>query len=134
LFSIAAAHNLSHNDLQIESGKNEKMSKNNNESWNTKYGARRVREEKPTLAEAIIAAQGLTDDIDEQAYIAASLMGLPRDDVRAELAKLAPPRKDAVKSVVFTGSASAPRTIVVERKISRRVTPAANRPTRTAAG
>jgi hypothetical protein len=108
------------------------MSKNNNETWQTKYGKRRVREEKPTLADAITAAQGLTDDVDEQAGIAASLMGLPRDEVRVELAKLAPPRKDSIKSVVFTGSASAPRTIVVERKISRRIIPAANRPTRTA--
>lgn len=110
------------------------MSKNNNEVWQTKYGKRRVREEKPILAEAIAAAQGLTDDLDEQAEIAASLMGLPVADVRAELAKLAPPRKDKVTSVVFTGSPSAPRTIVVERKISRRIIPAANRPTRTAAG
>lgn len=109
------------------------MSKNNNGTWQTKYGKRRVREEKPTLAEAIAAAQGLTDELDEQADIAASLMGLPRDEVRAELAKLAPPRKDSVKSVVFTGSPTAPRTIVVERKISRRIIPAANRPTRTAA-
>jgi hypothetical protein len=101
------------------------MSKNNKETWKTKYGARRVRQEAPTLAEAIIAAQGLTDEIDEQADIAASLMGLPRDQVRAELLKLAPSRKDALKSVVFTGSASAPRTIVVERKVSRRVIPAA---------
>lgn len=110
------------------------MSKNNNEVWQTKYGKRRVREEKPVLAEAIAAAQGLSDDLDEQAGIAASLMGLPVAEVRAELAKLAPPRKDSVKSVVFTGSPSAPRTIVVERKISRRIIPAANRPTRTAAG
>jgi len=110
------------------------MSKNNSETWQTKYGKRRVREEKPTLAEAIAAAQGMTDDLDEQADFAASLMGLPRDEVRAELAKLAPPRKDSVKSVVYTGSPSAPRTIVVERKISRRVIPAANRPTRSAIG
>ena len=110
------------------------MSKNNNNTWNTKYDTRRVREEMPTLAEAITAAQGLTDDLDEQADFAAALMGLPRDQVRAELAKLAPPRRDAVKSVVFTGSASAPRTIVVERKISRRIIPAANRPTRSAIG
>jgi hypothetical protein len=110
------------------------MSKNSNETWQTKYGKRRVREEKPTLAEAIVAAQGLTDNLDEQADFAASLMGLPVDEVRAELAKLAPPRKDAVKSVVFTGSPAAPRTIVVERKISRRVIPSANRPTRTVAG
>lgn len=125
---------MRHSGFCTESAESEKMSKNNNNTWNTKYGARRVREEMPTLAEAITAAQGLTDDLDEQADIAAALMGLPRDQVRAELAKLAPPRRDAVKSVVFTGSASAPRTIVVERKISRRIVPAANRPTRSAIG
>ena len=105
------------------------MSKNNKTAaWKTKYGPRRVRQEAPTLDEAIVAAQGLTDELDEQADIAASLMGLPRDQVRAELVKLAPARKkDTLKSVVFTGPASAPRTIVVERKISRRVVPAAQR-------
>lgn len=96
------------------------MNKNNQETWNTKYGARRVRQEAPTLAEAITAAQGLSDDIDEQADIAAALMGLPRDQVRAELIKLAPGRKDS-RTVAFTGPASAPRTFVVERKPSRRL-------------
>ncbi len=104
------------------------MSKTNNQAWKTKYGPRRVRQEAPTLDEAIVAAQGLTDELDEQAEIAASLMGLPRDQVRAELLKLAPARKkDTLKSVVFTGPASAPRTIVVERKLSRRVPSAAQR-------
>lgn len=104
------------------------MSKNNAEAWNTKYGPRRVRNEPPTLAEAIDAAQGLSDDIDQQAKIAASLMGLPGDQVRAELLKLAPPRKDVIKSFAFVGSAEAPRTVVVERKPSRRVIPTADRP------
>jgi hypothetical protein len=95
------------------------MSKDNAE-WTTKYGRRRVRQETPTLDEAIAAAQGLADSIDEQTEIAASLMGLPHDQVRAELMKLPPPRRDTIKSVAFTGPASAPRTVVVERKISRR--------------
>lgn len=107
------------------------MSKNSNGTWNTKYGARRVRDEKPTLFEAIEAAKGMTDEIGEQAEFAAALMGMPVDQVRIELAKMAPSRKDSLKSVVFTGSATAPRTIVVERKPSRRIIPAANR---TAAG
>jgi hypothetical protein len=110
------------------------MSKNNNKAWNTKYGTRRVREEMPTLAEAIAAAQGLSDDLNEQAEIAAALMGLPQAQVRAELVKLVPTRKDTLKSVVFTGSASAPRTIVVERKPSRRVIPATARASRSAVG
>lgn len=108
--------------------RSEFMSKTNNQAWKTKYGSRRVRQEAPTLDEAIVAAQGLTDELDEQAEIAASLMGLPRDQVRAELLKLAPARKkDTLKSVVFTGPASAPRTIVVERKLTRRVAPTAQR-------
>ena len=101
------------------------MSKNNGKTWKTKYGPRRVKNDAPTLNEAITAAQGLSDDIDEQAEIAASLMGVPREQVRSELLKLAPPRKNVLKTVAFTGPASAPRTVVVERKPSRRVIPAA---------
>ena len=96
------------------------MSRNRDKAWNTKYGPRRVRQEAPTLAEAIAAAQGLSDELDEQAEIAAALIGLPTDQVRDELLKLAPKRRDTIKSVVFTGPASAPRTIVVERKPARR--------------
>jgi hypothetical protein len=108
------------------------MSKNNDKAWNTKYGPRRVRHEAPTLAEAIAAAQGLSDELDEQAKIAASLIGLPYDQVRAELLKAAPPRKDVIKSVLLAGPASAPRTIVVERKPARRVISAADRTGRPA--
>jgi len=97
------------------------MSKNKDQAWNTKYGPRRVRHEAPMLEEAIAAAQGLSDELNEQAEIAASLIGLPHDQVRDELLKLAPKRRDTIKSVVFTGPASAPRTIVVERKPARRV-------------
>ncbi|MCF8477008.1 MAG: hypothetical protein K9G60_08250 [Pseudolabrys sp.] len=108
------------------------MSKNNKKTWTTKYGPRRVRNETPTLAEAIAAAQGLSDEIDEQADIAAALMGLPRDQVHAELLKTAAPQKTANKTFAFTGPASAPRTFVVERKPTRRIIPAANRNSRNA--
>ena len=108
------------------------MSKNNDQAWKTKYGPRRVRHEAPTLEEAIIAAQGLSEELAEQAEIAASLMGLPYEEVHAALLKTAPPRKDLKTSVVFAGPASAPRTIVVERKPSRRVVGAADRPLRPA--
>lgn len=96
------------------------MSKNNAKAWKTKYGARRVRQEDPTLMEAIAAARDLSDDIDHQVEIAASLIGMPADQVRAELLK-APPRKDSSKSVVFTGPATAQRVVVVETKRPRRV-------------
>ena len=107
------------------------MGKTNNKAWKTEYGPRRVRNEAPTFGEAIVAAQGLSDDLDEQADIAAALMGLPVEQVRAELKKLPPPRKEAANnaamSVVFAGPADAPRTIVVERKPARRTALAAAR-------
>jgi hypothetical protein len=108
------------------------MSKNNDKAWKTKYGPRRVRQEAPTLEEAITAAQGLSEELAEQAEIAAALMGLPYDEVHAALLKTAPPRKDLKTSVVFTGPASAPRTIVVERKPSRRIVAPAVRAQRSA--
>ena len=49
------------------------------EIWETKYGSRRVRHDPPTLEEAIAAAQGLSDELDEQIEIAAGLMALPVD-------------------------------------------------------
>ena len=51
-----------------------------------------LRFEPPTLEEAIYAAQGLTDDIDGQAEIAARLMGLPEPDVRVAILKTSPRR------------------------------------------
>ncbi len=97
------------------------MSKNNTTSWKTKYGPRRVRQEDPTLAEAIAAARDLSDDIDAQVGIAASLIGMAPDQVRAELLKLAPARKDSSKSLVFSGPSTAQRVVVVESKRPRRV-------------
>jgi hypothetical protein len=57
---------------------------------------------------------------------------MPKSEVRAALLKQAEtaqakPRKESTSSVVFTGPASAPRTIVVERKPARR-TLSASRP------
>ena len=96
------------------------MSNSKDKAWQTKYGRRRVRQEAPTLEEAIFAAQGVSDDSDEQAEFAASLMGLPVDHVRRALAKVgASPRVS--RSVAFAGPASAPRSVVVERKPSRRI-------------
>ncbi len=56
-------------------------------SWNTKWGARRVRNDPPTLAEALVAAQGFTDDRDGQAEIAAGLMGVSVAEARGRLAQ-----------------------------------------------
>jgi hypothetical protein len=89
------------------------------EFWKTKYGPRRVRRDPPTVAEAVAAARGLTDDVQEQIEIAASLIDLPPDQVKAEVLKAATSRKDT-NTVAFVGRPGAPRTVVVERVPSRR--------------
>jgi hypothetical protein len=91
------------------------------EVWKTKYGPRRVRRDPPTLAEAVAAARDLTDDVQQQIEIAASLMDLPPDQVRPEVLKAATPRKDVSTTVAFVGRSGAPRTVVVERMPSRRL-------------
>src|SRR5580704_17057622 len=89
------------------------------EDWNTKYGPRRVRRDPPTLDEAIFAAIGMTDDQNEQAEIAASLMGLPLESVQAEVSKVA--RSSARSSTrVIAGEQGAQRSVVVERRVVRR--------------
>ena len=98
------------------------MNKNNNATWVTKHGTRRVRNDAPTLDQAIVAAQGLTDDLNEQA-----LIGLPLDEVRTALAKMGPAPKEPVRTFAFAGPSSAPRTVVVERKPSRRIGAPADR-------
>jgi len=87
--------------------------------WSTKYGRRRVRHDPPTLDEAIFAAIGITDDHQQQAEIAAALMGLPLESVQAEVRKVA--RSSARSSThVITGEQGAQRAVVVERKVVRR--------------
>ena len=98
------------------------------EVWKTKYGPRRVRRDPPTVAEAVAAARGLTDDVQEQIEIAASLMDLPPDQVKPEVLKATTARKDA-NTVAFVGRAGAPRPVVVERVPSRR--PIAGKPVAT---
>jgi hypothetical protein len=89
-------------------------------TWNTQYGPRRVREEPPSLDEAIFAARGLSDDPNAQAEIAASLMGVAVEQVRVAMIKSSQ-RKDIGSSVTFTKRAGAERAVVVERKPMRRV-------------
>src|SRR5215207_440786 len=51
----------------------------------------RVRREPPTVDEAVIAAQALTDDIEQQVVVAAGLIGLPEDEVRPHVLNAPPP-------------------------------------------
>jgi hypothetical protein len=89
------------------------------DNWQTKYGSRRVRRDPPTLEEAIYAAMGITDDLEAQAEIAASLMGLPVETVQPEVKKNA--RIAARSTRVIAGEQGAQRSVVVERRVSRRI-------------
>lgn len=48
-------------------------------------GPPQVRHEPPTLDEAIAAAQGLAEAVEQQVAIAAGLMGVAEDEVRAQV-------------------------------------------------
>jgi hypothetical protein len=90
-------------------------------TWDTKWGSRRVRHDPPTLAEALIAAQGVTDDLQGQIAIAAELMGVTAAEAKAELMRLAPDRRPTRLVAAPTRDRGTTRTVVVERKTSRRV-------------
>ena len=97
------------------------MTSKSNPVWNTNYGQRRVRHDPPTLAEAIAAAKDLSDQFEEQVEIAASLMGISREQAIAEWPKLTS-RVRAPSSIAFTATrAGVHRAVVVERKPSRRI-------------
>lgn len=89
------------------------------EDWNTKYGPRRVRRDPPTLEEAIFAAVGITEDQEQQAEIAAALMGMSYDAVLAEVKKQSRTTARAATRVI-AGEQGAQRSVVVERRVVRR--------------
>ena len=90
--------------------------------WDTKWGKRRVRQNPPTLEEAFIAAESLTDDFGQRIEIAASLMGAPIEEVKAQAAKFALHANGRPTIVAGRG-----RAVVVQYKrprIARPVMPA----------
>jgi hypothetical protein len=83
----------------------------------------RIRREPPTLGEAIAAAQGLTDNLDQQATIAAGLMGLGEDEVRPQVVEAFALQKEhgsATQRVVAATGARA-SFVVVARTPRRRL-------------
>lgn len=88
--------------------------------WNTKFGPRKVKEAPPTLEEALFAAKGLTDDFNEQVDIAAGLMGVPQDQVRAEAMKSKHTTTLQVRAPSGDRGTAVTRSVVVERRIVRR--------------
>ena len=92
----------------------------------------RVRHEPPTLDEAIFAAQGLSDNLREQIEIAATLIGLPEDQVRQRVMEQGSARTGS-RMVVTSNRAGAQRSVIVERKTPRRVISAPTGPLSTPA-
>ena len=81
----------------------------------------RVRREPPTLDEAVLAAQGLTSDLDQQVAITAGLMGLAEDEVRPQVRQAAPLGSEAERSGQRIGRRPATRTpVVVVKRTARR--------------
>jgi hypothetical protein len=99
-------------DAPIQGEKNSIMT----EAWKTKYGPRRVRQDPPTLEEAIFAAKGLTDSLQAQAEIAAALMDMPLEVVTSEIMKSG--RK--TRSGQTYSIERSQRSVVVERRPIRR--------------
>ena len=83
-------------------------------TWKTKWGVRRVRRDNPTVEEALIAAESLAADPVQRAEIAATLMGVPVEEVRALAAKQAARTRGRASLV-----AGRTRAVVVEYKRPR---------------
>jgi hypothetical protein len=77
-----------------------------------------VRRDLPTVEEAVLAAQGMTDEISEQIEIVTALMEVSADEARGVVLRLSQ-RKD-VNRLTIAGRAGVPRAVVVERRIVRR--------------
>jgi hypothetical protein len=61
---------------------------------------------------------GITDDLEQQAEIAASLMGMPLETVQTEVRKAS--RAAARSTRVIAGEQGAQRSVVVERRVVRK--------------
>ncbi|MGN6749629.1 MAG: hypothetical protein ACTHJS_13645 [Xanthobacteraceae bacterium] len=84
--------------------------------WETKDGLRRVRRDLPTLDDAVLAAQGLTEDLDGQIEIVTALMSVPAEEARRAILKMRRPEG----LVTIPGRGGMARAVIVERKSPRR--------------
>ena len=85
--------------------------------WDTKDGWRRVRRDPPTVEDAVLAAQGLSGDVDAQIEIVMSLMDVSAEAARRAVLKMGQ-RKETDRFTI-AGRAGATRAVVVERRPSR---------------
>jgi hypothetical protein len=89
--------------------------------WNTKDGRRRVRRDPPTVEEAVLAAQGLSDDLQEQVEIVASLMEVPPEEARGAILRMGHGKAVSRVTIAGRGAGATTRAVVVERRTARRV-------------
>jgi hypothetical protein len=91
------------------------------EVWDTKDGRRRVRRDPPTIEDAVLAAQGMAeDDMDAQVEIVVSLMAVSAEEARAGVLKYGQRKDREAARFTIAGRSGAPRTVVVERRTTRR--------------
>jgi hypothetical protein len=86
--------------------------------WETKDGLRRVRRDPPTVEDAVLAAQGMTEDLDGQVEIVASLMQLSAEEARGAILKMG--QRKEVSRFTIAGRSGMERAVVVERRNVRR--------------
>jgi hypothetical protein len=85
--------------------------------WDTKDGRRRVRRDPPTIDDAALAAQGLSDDLEDQVEIVTSLMPVSADEARRAVLKMRRSREDTRLTIADRTGGS--RAVVVERRAPR---------------
>jgi hypothetical protein len=89
--------------------------------WDTKDGRRRVRRDPPTIDDAVLAAQCMAeDDVDAQVEIVVSLMAVSAEEARTAVLKNGQRKDKETARFTIAGRSGAPRTVVVERRITRR--------------
>jgi len=91
------------------------------EVWKTKDGLRRVRRDPPTVEDAVLAAQGLTEDLDGQIEIVASLMEVSAEAARVAIQKMGQRTEVSHFTIAGRSRSGMPRAVVVERRAPRRL-------------
>jgi hypothetical protein len=78
-----------------------------------------VRVDLPTVEDAVLAAQGLTGDVEEQVDIVVSLMPVSAQEARRAVLRMKRSGDDS--RVTIPGRTGTLRAVVVERKAPRRL-------------
>ena len=87
----------------------------------------RIKKCPPTIEEAVIAAQGLADDLEGQVEIAAGFMGVAPDAVRPAVIK-AHQEAQLTEKRVIADRKGAERSVIVERARTRKPVTAGETP------